>query len=102
MVAYYQRIDRALHQVRRIDTTTGSREGRGLWIADAPIRTPKSYDYKTAIDAAKILIVSNAKGGVATAMAIELSDPWKSKSISKIDLGRISEKRPARLAQIDA
>jgi len=64
MIAYYRRLSRARRDVGRVVTPMGPREGKGLWLADSPTSLPRSYDYPTAVDASRILIVANAKGGV--------------------------------------
>ena len=42
----------------------GCREGKGLWLADTPIQHTQPNEYKTNIDASRVLVVANAKGGV--------------------------------------
>ena len=60
---YSRRLTRALASVRRENGTGGLREGQGLWLTQ-PIEDAKSDTYISALQASKVLIVANAKGGV--------------------------------------
>ena len=78
MVAYYRRLDRARRDVGRIGTPMGRREGKGVWLADAPIHAPKSYDYRTvaanAISIVTTAIKSVRMGVLYSAVMAELEE----------------------------
>jgi chromosome partitioning protein len=60
---YFRRLARALHDVERIETSKGWKEGRGLWLAE-PIKKPAVQSCSPYIQPPRILVVANAKGGV--------------------------------------
>ena len=63
IVDYHRRLGRALAAVGRTKTLTGWREGNGIWLTK-PIEHARSYDFKFRLQASRILVVANAKGGV--------------------------------------
>lgn len=70
---------RALAAVGRVPSPTGPREGNGVWLS-TPILQPENY--RTNIQAAKVLVVANNKGGVgkttlAANIGAYLAQEWK-------------------------
>jgi chromosome partitioning protein len=61
-VNYFRRTDRTLRDVARTTTPEGSKEGKGLWLAQ-PIKRPL-LNGDPQIHPPPVLVVANAKGGV--------------------------------------
>lgn len=63
VVDYHRRLSRAREAVARKISPTGEREGDGIWLTQ-PINGALSETYKSKLQASRVLIVANAKGGV--------------------------------------
>lgn len=63
LIDYHHRMQRALSAVARVGSKSQLREGSGLWLAP-PMEGAASAAYETNIEACRILVVANAKGGV--------------------------------------
>lgn len=63
LIDYHRRIRRAGAAVARKTDNGVLHEGDGLWVTE-PLEGANSAEFKNKIDAARILLVANAKGGV--------------------------------------
>lgn len=62
-IDYHKRLRRVHAAIDRESTPTGLREGRGLWLTE-PIEGADAKGFRDRLDASRILVVANAKGGV--------------------------------------
>lgn len=63
LIDYHRRLRRVSEAVAREQTPTGQREGQGVWLT-GPIQGTSASSFRDRLDASKVLVVANAKGGV--------------------------------------